>query len=97
MEHALGQKGPVAPPPKLDQPYQTTAKVIAAWNDVVVATQWHLVLRDEVDGVDFYVNERGPGHIHLDGRIHLASNRFLGKELRHKGLAQEFPIAGYEH
>lgn len=97
MELALGQKGPVAPPPELDQPYQTTAVTIAGWDDVVAATHWHLSQRGVVDGVDFYVNESELGHIHLDGQIHLATNQFLGQELRNKGLAEEFPYAGYEH
>ncbi|MEH6471023.1 MAG: luciferase family protein [Halopseudomonas sp.] len=97
MELALGQKGPVAPPPVLDHPYQIAAKTVAGWDDVIAATHWHLFRRGEVDGADFYVNERELGHIHLDGRVHLASNHFLGKALRQNGLAQPFPFAGYEH
>ncbi len=97
MELALAQKGPVTSPPKLDQPYQTAAKTIADWTDVIAATHWHLIRRGEVDGTDFYVNERELGHIHLDGQVHLATNQFLRNELRRKDLAQEFPFAGYEH
>ena len=100
MELALGQKGPVAPPPKLDQPYQSAATTIADWDHVVAATHWHLSYRGVVDGADFYVNERELGHIHLDGQVHLATNQFLCNELRHREMAVEFPFAicaGYDH
>lgn len=97
MELSLGKKGPIAPPPVLDYPYQIAATAIAGWDDVIAATHWHLYRRGEVDGTDFYVKERELGHIHLDGWVHLASNQLLCNALRQNDLAQEFPYAGYEH
>jgi len=97
MELALGQKGPAAPPPKLDQPFQVTALAVAGWDDVVAATHWHLYQRSTVDGVDFYVNGRELGHIHLNGWVHLATNHHLCKLLLENDLAEAFPYAGYEH
>ena len=97
MELALGQKGPVAPPPELNQPYQTAVHAITHWKDVIAATHWHLVNRGEVDGADFYVNKHELGHIHLDGRVHLATSQLLCDELKRRGLAEEFSFVGYEH
>lgn len=97
MELALGQKGPVAPPPNLEQPYQTAATAIAVWDEVITATHWHLYRKAEVDGIDFYVGERELGHIHLDGWVHLATNQTLCKPLISREFAEAFPYSGYEH
>ena len=93
----LGQKGPIAPPPILEEPYQTTAQAIRGWKDVISATHWHLYNKGQVDGIDFYVKDRELGHIHLNGDIHLATNDFLGKLLVNHQLASTFPYSGYEN
>ncbi len=97
MELALGRKGPIAPPPTLDQPYQTAVSSISQWDKVIAATHWHLNRKAEVDGVDFYVGERELGHIHLDGWAHLATNHSLCEPLLQKGYAKAFPYSGYQY
>ena len=92
MELALGRKGPAVAPPKLDQPYQTTALDVAGWDDVVAATHWHLHKRNTVDGADFYVNDRELGHIHLNGWVHLATNDFLCKLFLGKRPGRGIPV-----
>ena len=93
----LGQKGPIAPPPILEEPYQTTAATISRWKDVISATHWHLYNKGQVDGIDFYVKDRELGHIHLNGDVHLATNGFLCKLLIKRQLALPFPYSGYEN
>ena len=97
MELALGQKGPVAPPPVLKNPLQSAVQEISSWKDVVAATHWHLYNKGQVDGIDFYVHERELGHIHLNGDVHLATDERLMSCLLAKKLASPFPFAGYEH
>ena len=94
MELLLEEKGPVAPPPILGQPYQAVAEVVMKWPGVIAATHWHLYRRDEVDGVDFYVGERELGHIHLNGHVHLATNQQLHDTFIGNGWAETFPIGG---
>ena len=93
----LGQKGPVCPPPILEEPYQTTAQIVSCWKHVISAIHWHLYNKGQVDGIDFYVKDRELGHIHLNGDVHLASNDFLGKLLLKQQLAFPFPYPGYEN
>ena len=97
MEMMLGQKGPIAPAPILEEPYQTAALTISGWKDVISATHWHLANMGQVDGIDFYLKERELGHIHLNGDVHLATNGFLGKLLVNHQLASPFPYSGYEN
>lgn len=97
MELALGRKGSIAPPPILDQPYQTASIAIAQWDEVITATHWHLYRKAAVDGVDFYVGERELGHIHLDGWVHLATDPLICQALISKGFAETFPYSGYQY
>lgn len=96
MELSLGQKGPVFPPPILDEPYQTTISAVSGWKDIKAVTHWHLYKKSQVDGIDFYVKDRELGHIHLNGDVHLATNTFLRKQLVNRELASSFPYPGYE-
>jgi Family of unknown function (DUF5519) len=94
MELALEQKGPVAPPPVLDGPSQRVAETIAAWPGVVAAAHWHLYNAGTVDGADFYLGERELGHIHLDGEVHLATDKALRDQALTSGEAERFPYGG---
>ena len=94
MELLLEEKGPVAPPPVLSHPYQAVAETVMSWPGVIAATHWHLHRRGEVDGVDFYLGARELGHIHLDGRVHLATNQELHDTFIGRGWAEQFPIGG---
>lgn len=94
-ERALGtlaraDKGPLAPPPTLDEPLGTVAAVVAGWPDVKASTHWDLYRPTQVDGIDFYVGDDELGHIHLDGSIHLATSPTLGQSLIAEGLARPF-------
>ncbi len=84
-------KGPLAPPPMLDEPLRAVADAVAAWPEVEATTHWHLRERGRVDGIDFYVGADELGHIHLDGSIHLATTPELGAELVADGLGRPFP------
>ncbi len=86
-------KGPLAPPPVLDGPFQAVADAIAAWPEVDATTHWHLCDRDRVDGIDFYVGPDKLGHIHLNGSIHLATTPELGAKLVTEDLGRPFPWA----
>lgn len=86
-------KGPLAPPPKLDEPLKAVADAVAPWPEVEATTHWHLYDRDRVDGIDFYVGTDELGHIHLDGSIHLATTPELGAKLVNEGLGRPFPWA----
>ena len=95
-DHALGtlaraDKGPVAPPPLLDEPLRTVADEVMAWPCVVATTHWDLYRPTAVDGIDFYVGDDELGHLHLDGSIHLATSPALGRTLITDGLARPFP------
>ena len=94
MELALELKGPVAPPPILAQPFQRVAETVASWPGVIAATHWHLFQKGEVDGADFYVGTRELGHIHLDGDVHLATDKALRDASIASGEAKRFPYGG---
>ena len=84
------EKGPLAPPPVLDGAAGVVAVAVAAWPGVETTVHWHLCDRTRVDGVDFYLGEEELGHVHLDGEIHLATDRILGAELVAEGAAEPF-------
>lgn len=84
------EKGPLAPPPRLDGALRSVADAVAAWPGVEATVHWHLWDRDRVDGVDFYLQEEELGHLHLDGAIHLATSPALGKTLVDEGAARPF-------
>ena len=46
-----------------------------------------------MDGADFYVGEKELGHIHLDGWVHLATNKELSQVMLKNKLAIKFPYA----
>jgi Family of unknown function (DUF5519) len=92
-ERAIGtmlraQKGRVIPPPVLDEPLKTVADAITQWPAVTASTHWDPSHPARVDGIDLYFGEEELGHIHLDGRIHLATCPRLGKVLVERGLAR---------
>ena len=94
MKLSLAEKGPVRAPPTLAGPAARVVTEIASWPDVVSATHWHLMRRDEVDGADFYVGGEELGHIHLDGEVHLAAVRELTAPLVVAGFARRFRYGG---
>ncbi len=94
---SLRQKGPIATLPTLDLPQQNTVAAVAKWDGIVAATHWHLHHKGEIDGADFYLGNFELGHIHLDGWVHLATNRCLRDPLVEAGFAQSFSYSGYEH
>ncbi len=99
MELSLQQKGIIAPPPVLAQPYRQVVDEVAGWPGVIAATHWHLYRPTEVDGADFYVGnkelgDRELGHIHLDGQVHLATDQALHDEFLAAGRAEPFPFGG---
>ncbi|WBO23801.1 luciferase domain-containing protein [Sphingomonas abietis] len=87
-------KGPVAPPPVLAQPFQAVVDAVAGWPGVTATMHWHLYHPNDVDGVDLYVGEEELGHIHLDGAIHLATGPVLGRRLVAAALARPFRHVG---
>jgi hypothetical protein len=94
MELSLEQKGPFAPPPVLSGPCQRVAKAVASWPGVIAAAHWHLYRENSVDGADFYVGSRELGHIHLDGDVHLATDKTLHDAFLASGEAERFPYGG---
>ena len=97
MELALGEKGPIAPAPKLSGVLQLVVSQISDWKDVISATHWHLYQKGKVDGIDFYVNEHELGHIHLNGDVHLATNKLLRDPLVNNHMANRFPYRDYDN
>ena len=86
-------KGPLAPPPVLDEPLQAVADAVAAWPEVELTTHWRLGDQSRVAGIDVYVGRDELGHIHLEGSIHLATTPELGAMLVAEGLGRPFPWA----
>jgi len=86
----LEAKGEIRPPPKLKGPAQSVAMEIQSWRGVIAATHWFLHDRTQVDGADFYVQEKELGHIHLDGELHLALTVGLRHQLIEAGRATAF-------
>ena len=87
----LAEKGVFRPAPRLKGPAQKTSDAVQAWPGIIAATHWHLSDPTRVDGADFYFGADELGHIHLDGEIHLATDRLLHKALIGAGLAEPFP------
>lgn len=85
-----GEKGPIAPAPRLEGPVQAVIDAVSAWPGIDTTVHWHLVDRTRVDGVDFYVGDQELGHLHLDGSIHLATRPALGREMIAEGVARSF-------
>ena len=94
-DHALGtltraEKGPVAPPPRLDGPLGTVADAVRGWAGVIATVHWDLLRSTRVDGIDFYLGEEELGHLHLDGSVHLATSPTLGRALIAECAAHPF-------
>ncbi|NPD69041.1 DUF5519 family protein [Lichenicola cladoniae] len=87
---ARTEKGPVCPPPVLDEHLDAVARIVRSWPGVISTTHWNPFRPSEVDGIDFYVGEEELGHIHLDGSIHLATSPSLGKTMVDEGVARPF-------
>lgn len=87
----LEEKGKIIPPPKLSKFPQQVSTVIQQWRDIVSATHWDLYDNKNPDGADFYVGEEELGHIHLDGSVHLATDKQLKAALLKSKLAENFP------
>lgn len=86
----LEEKGPIVPPPELNNFPQQVSKEIQSWKDIIAATHWNLYARNKPDGADFYVGQEELGHIHLDGEIHLATGKELATVLIKAKLAKKF-------
>jgi hypothetical protein len=81
-------KGPVIPPPELNKSLKAVADTVIGWPNIIATAHWDPFHPTHIDGVDFYFGEEELGHIHLDGRIHLATSPHLGKALVEHGLAR---------
>jgi hypothetical protein len=66
---------------------------IQKWSNIISATHCDLCDKTKVDGADFYVGEKELGHIHLDGWVHLATNKELAQAMLKNKLAVKFPYA----
>ena len=86
----LEEKGKFLPPPVLDKYPQMVSAEIQKWKHIISATHWDLYDTTKVDGADFYVGEEELGHIHLDGEVHLATNKELKEILVDKKMAKPF-------
>ena len=89
----LEEKGKFLPPPILEKYSQMVSTQIQKWKNIIAATHWHIYDNTQVDGADFYVGEEELGHIHLDGSVHLATNKELKKVFLDKKLAKQFRYA----
>jgi hypothetical protein len=89
----LEDKGQILPAPVLSKYPQMVSEEIQTWCNIISATHWDLYDRSKVDGADFYVGKKELGHIHLDGWIHLATNKALAQVMLKNKLAEEFPYA----
>lgn len=89
----LKDKGTILPAPVLSKYPQMVSEEIQTWSKIISATHWDLYDRSKVDGADFYVGEKELGHIHLDGWVHLATNKALSQVILKNKLAQKFPYA----
>ena len=87
----LEEKGKFLPPPILDQYPEVVSLEIQKWNNIIAATHWQLYDRNQVDGADFYVGIHELGHIHLDGSVHLATDKALKELLLSNKLGKKFP------
>lgn len=83
-------KGPIAPAPRLEGSLQAVVDAVSGWPGIDTTVHWHLVLRDRIDGVDFYWHDEELGHLHLDGSIHLATSPALGRTMIAEGVARPF-------
>lgn len=89
----LKDKGQILPPPVLSKYPQMVSEEIQKWSNIISATHWDLYDKTKVDGADFYVGEKELGHIHLDGWVHLATNKELAQAMLKNKLAVKFPYA----
>jgi hypothetical protein len=87
----LEAKGKIIPPPVLSKFPQQVSAAIQQWKDIIAATHWDLYDKTKPDGADFYVGEEELGHIHLDGSVHLATDKQLKAALLKSKLAMNFP------
>jgi hypothetical protein len=89
----LKDKGQILPAPVLSKYPQMVSEEIQKWSNIISATHWDLYDKTKVDGADFYVGEKELGHIHLDGWVHLATNKELAQAILKNKLAVKFPYA----
>jgi len=89
----LKDKGQILPVPVLSKYPQMVSEEIQKWSNIISATHWDLYDKTKVDGADFYVGEKELGHIHLDGWVHLATNKELAQAMLKNKLAVKFPYA----
>ena len=89
----LEDKGQILPPPVLNKYPQMVSEEIQKWSNIISATHWDLYDRTKVDGADFYLGKKELGHIHLDGWVHLATNKELSQAILKNKLAEKFPYA----
>ena len=89
----LGEKGSYAPRPVLPPHAEDLANVLGSWNSVRPRTHWLLGDEQQVDGADFYVDERELGHLHLDGTAHIPQAPMVANALLAAKIAQRFPWA----
>ncbi len=87
----LRNKGPLQPAPRLPGQAQAVCAEIQSWPGMISATHWQRGNPAGVDGAEFHVQGGGElGHIHLDGKVHLALTRALRDQLVAAQLVRPF-------
>jgi len=90
----LAEKAPLAPVPTLAALLEPVSQAVRGWPGIVAAAHWDLFRVGEVvDGADFYLGDHELGHLHLDGKAHLATSPALGPLVAH-GLARPLRWGG---
>jgi len=87
----LEEKGPIIPPPQLDELSGSVSQSIQRWDDITAVTHWDPSDSTRVDGADFYVGEEELGHIHLNGDVHLSTTKAIHHALTKAELAVSLP------
>ena len=87
----LEEKGPIMPPPQLDEVAQAVAQAVQCWDDGIAVAHWDLFDHTRVDGADFYAGGGELGHIHLNGDVHMAATKAIYQALITAELAGSLP------
>jgi len=87
----LEEKGPIKPPPQLDELSEAVSQTLRRWDDIIAVTHWDRFDSTRVDGADFYVGEEELGHIHLNGDVHLVTTKAIHQALTKAEMAVSLP------
>lgn len=72
----------------------TVLRELRRWPGVQIVPHGNPLAPGEEDGVEFRLNGRQIGHVHLDCRVHLSLTRALKQMVVEQGLAQGLELAG---